>query len=334
MLSVLAPGKSSFYQEYFPGYPFTADSTKSSYCSLLKHIKEEGVRYIDFNKWFLSIKDTVSFPLFPKGGIHWSYYGMALCADSIIHYIAKDKNVKIPEVEWELEFPDSLRGSDNDLGKILNVWPTLSFQKMAYPKFKVLQDSTTKKLRILTIGDSFYWAIYDNSIFHQAFDNETYYYYCGYIYPEATASSLVAMDLDLVNEVKKYDVILLMQSSISYNLPGVNFIQQFSETLKKHEDYKNAIREKINLSYFDLLKKGRFRSAQNLSKEAAVEFLTNNLSQERFAKIENTKIQMRKNETMMNQLKQKSDAEKISVEKIMQREAEKITDDEIEKIFN
>ena len=152
-LTVVAPSKADYYSEFLPDYYSSRISSRRNYSLILENAGKENVNLIDLNKWFKDLKDTISYPLFPKQGIHWSYYGMALSADSIIKYIEKKNNILLPDFSWTLEYPDTLRGTDYDLGDLLNIVSTLPYNKMTYPKFSFSNDTT--KTPLLVIGDSF-----------------------------------------------------------------------------------------------------------------------------------------------------------------------------------
>jgi hypothetical protein len=334
LLTILAPGKTYFYNEYLPNYVTKNASPNRNYYSFLKYNKQEDIRYIDFNKWFMDIKDTASFPLFPKQGIHWSYYGMGLCADSILNYITKVRNVQLPKLSWQLEFPDTLRGTDYDLGDLLNINYKLSHLKMAYPKFNVTEDSTTKKLKLLVIADSFYWTIFNEGIFRKIFDNETFYYYCSSIFPDGAAASNLATDLDLINETSKYDVVLLIQSSANYGVPGVNYVQHFINETNRHSNYIAKVKERLKQNLPAIRQKNITESIKSMNDDQAIEFLTDSLSQSRFKKVADVKVQMRNQPDWYKQLVDKAFGRKAAIDVIIQEDAEWLCDQDDEKLFN
>src|SRR5205085_1405484 len=133
--TVLAPGKTDYFKEYLPNYYKDHLTTKRNYNLIIKYAEEEKINYIDFNKWVNQIKDTSRYSLFPKYGIHWSYYCMALCADSIKKFIEARKNIALRNFSWNFELSDTLRGTDYDLGDLLNIYRKLPVDATAYPKY-------------------------------------------------------------------------------------------------------------------------------------------------------------------------------------------------------
>ncbi len=63
LLVVFAPGKASFFPQYIPDKYTTQGTRTSNYLCLTRTMKEAGLPYIDFNRFFLDIRDTVSWPL-------------------------------------------------------------------------------------------------------------------------------------------------------------------------------------------------------------------------------------------------------------------------------
>jgi len=113
---LLAAGKASFFPEYFPDSLATISKTISNYDYFSYALDSANILNIDFNRWFVNMKDTSQYALFTKGGIHWSKYGEYLVADSIIKYVENLKGVKLPKLKLEkIETSFLPRNRDNDI---------------------------------------------------------------------------------------------------------------------------------------------------------------------------------------------------------------------------
>ena len=77
-----APNKAGYYSEMLPE-PLTlpGKTNKAIFDSLLR---QHQIPVIDFNNWFLLMKDTSAYPLVPKYGAHWTTYGAFLAADTLL----------------------------------------------------------------------------------------------------------------------------------------------------------------------------------------------------------------------------------------------------------
>jgi SGNH hydrolase-like domain, acetyltransferase AlgX len=156
-LFVFAPGKASYYHEYIPD-EYLVNKKKGNYETLVELFKNQNLQHIDFRAWFAQMKANSSYPLFPKCGIHWSTYGATLAADSIIKKISMITKTEMPKMSFEsLLYSDSINTVDQDVGKGMNLLYNIKNNKMAYPKVSYSQ--TERKVKLLTIADSYNWTM-------------------------------------------------------------------------------------------------------------------------------------------------------------------------------
>ena len=157
-VAFIAPDKPEVYPEYLPRRD--ADTTTihlTEYYS--RRMKEIEFPFINMTDWFVKMRDTASFPLFPKTDSHWRYssiYGF----DSLFRFIntlegeAKFPNIHIgPPVAYE---SDKLEGDEETLNLIFRI----QGDKTKYKSdITVEPDSTHRKPKVLFIGDSFIWSM-------------------------------------------------------------------------------------------------------------------------------------------------------------------------------
>ncbi|MCK5339308.1 MAG: hypothetical protein KAJ50_10865, partial [Bacteroidales bacterium] len=122
LVLVLEPGKASLYPEDIPERYIKAEKGKTNYEYMSRRAQELGINLIDLNAYFLEIKDTTSYPLFPLQGTHWSEFAMWYAADSLLSYIEASRGIQLPEVIKEgMEYSRELRSTDYDVGVTLNL---------------------------------------------------------------------------------------------------------------------------------------------------------------------------------------------------------------------
>ena len=157
-LAFMAPDKPEIYPEYLPRRD--ADTTTvhlTEYFS--RRMKELDFPFINMTDWFVSMKDTVPFPLFPKTDSHWRYsatYGY----DSLFRFInALDGEAKFPTlhigppVAYE---SDKLEGDEETLNLLFRI----RGDKTKYKSDIIVEtDSTQRKPKVLFVGDSFIWSM-------------------------------------------------------------------------------------------------------------------------------------------------------------------------------
>lgn len=210
LVLVLEPGKASVYPEDIPGRFIEGEKTNYRYIS--QRARELGINLIDYNAWFMEIRDTVSYPLFPKQGTHWSEFAMWYAADSLIRYIEKVRNIELPEVIREgTEYNSSLRSTDYDVGVTLNLLFELRHGKMPYPKYS-FGDTNRVRPNVLSVADSYYWNIFNTRIPLHLFENEAFWYFYQKAYPESYRKDVFVKDLDLRQEIEKQDMIFYMST--------------------------------------------------------------------------------------------------------------------------
>ncbi|MCH2022557.1 MAG: hypothetical protein MK207_08780 [Saprospiraceae bacterium] len=181
---VTAPSKTDYYPEFLPKEYKTVDNIKqTNYKVFSAELKNNGVNHLDLNDWFLAMKDTTSFPLYTKTGIHYSTYGAALSAKRIINVAEKQLLKDLPELHWdEVYWESELKGSDDDLEKALNLVFKIPNRQYAYPQVGINEDGKYKP-KAIVIGDSFYWQLVQLSMPERVFDNGKFWYYNKEVYP-------------------------------------------------------------------------------------------------------------------------------------------------------
>ncbi|MFA8449789.1 MAG: hypothetical protein ACEPOW_03755 [Bacteroidales bacterium] len=212
LFNVIAPGKGSYYPEYIPEKYHPDKKSETNYQAYIKEFKSEKINYVDFNQWFKNMKDTTSNILYPKCGIHWSYYGEFLAADSIIHYIEKKQHVNLTHLKVTEIEKSSPKHRDSDIAKGLNLMFELDNQKLTYPKFTFTQDNVTQKYKLLAVADSFFWGMFNWGFSNRIFDNSQFWYYNNSIYPDSFEKPISVKDVDIIQEVEKNKFIMLMST--------------------------------------------------------------------------------------------------------------------------
>jgi len=239
LVVLLAAGKASYFPEYFPDSLQGYTKTISNYDYFTKAFDSAGVKIIDFNGWFVNMKDTSRYPLFTKGGIHWSKYGEYLVADSLIRYIEAIRNVKLPEYRVEsVELSMIPRYRDNDIGEGMNLIFPHSSTRLAYPELNLVFSEGDTTVRAMVVADSYYWELYNEGLSRDVFDNGQFWYYNNKIYSSAPGWSPTPVDeVDIRNEVEKNDVVFILQTEATLYRYAFGFIEKQNE-LYAQLDYK------------------------------------------------------------------------------------------------
>jgi hypothetical protein len=225
LIPVIEPGKASFFPELIPSHYNVKGKGLSNQEYFLTLFKRYDIEYLDLNRYFMEMKDTSRYPLFPRYGMHWSIYGVTLAVDTLIKYLEKASGQDLPGFTVEgIELSDSLRATDNDIGNMLNLVCPLPKVTAAYPtlKFESRQDKTD--LSVLVIADSYYLNII-NGFSDKIFGKQEYWYYNSKVYPDIidNENPVYVDKSDLKNKLAGFNVILLMTSEINMHCGFWNF---------------------------------------------------------------------------------------------------------------
>ena len=273
LIVVFEPGKASILPEYIPSRFKSQQRTLSNYEYILKKAGELGLPYLDLNRYFLQLKDKVDYPLFHKYGMHWSLYGVSFAMDTLVKYIEKRCQTNLQEIRINgMEFSDTARASDNDIGEMLNVIFPLAPTLAAYPKVSIEEDPARRNLKVLTIADSYYLTLVSD-MSRTVFKENVYWYYNNRLYPYHNQVPAQWIDkTKLVEQYSGFNVILLMISEINLHYGFWNFADEaylaFHPEVRDDYIYKieNNIRNERSWFQF-MVKKAR---QQNCSLEEMI----------------------------------------------------------------
>ena len=250
LIVIFAPGKGSFYPEYIPERFNPSNKTITNYEYYKKRSLEENINHIDFNDYFMKMKDTSQYCLFPKTGIHWSLYGTYLAVDSIKKYMEKSAKIKMPEMHLkDIEVSSKFRGTDNDIEESMNLLFKIPNNKMAYPKIDFISNSKTKKPRVIAVGDSYYWNIHGSSYASSLFSHATFWYYFKMAHCVDYDKPRKVEELNIKEEIEKQDFIILISTEPLLKRFAYGFID------KAYDIYTGVIStpksKKLTASYYE-----------------------------------------------------------------------------------
>ena len=251
LILVFEPGKASFFPEYIPERFHPSDRSLTNYEYILSGLRRRQIPFLDLNHYFLLMKDTSRYPLFPKYGMHWSLYGMWQAVDTLAKYIGKVSGTEIPAIAVrKVEVTDTLRGSDNDIGFLMNLVFPLPRTRAAYPVTDVEDNPAKRTLSALVIGDSYYVNI-EQEVASRLFKKEEYWYYNSKVYPftEDDNHPVYIDKSDLAGKLKQFDILLLTVSEINLHCMYWDFIDEAYLAFNPGEKddpvyaYENKIRD-------------------------------------------------------------------------------------------
>jgi len=229
---VIAPGKGSFYPEYFPDRFHNQKVKLTNYQYLSHGFTRKNLHFLDFNKYFHILKDTARYPLYPIGGIHWSAYGEALVIDSVKSYLEKVCGKKMISLSFpNIIISDTLRPPDKDIEESLNLFFNTGHYKMPYPEYSFIESPEDFKPRVITIADSYYSNLYDLGITRKLYQSDLFLFYFT-ITPEGRE----VKNMNVLEEMNKSDVVMILATEANLFRLGFGFIEEAYESLRQEEN--------------------------------------------------------------------------------------------------
>jgi hypothetical protein len=215
---VLAPGKGYYYPEYIPD-TYHKERGTTNIDVYRQYIEKWEINCLDFHRYFIENKEEAPYPFYPQYGIHWSYYALCFAADSIVHYIEKANDIRMPHIYWEKITMSQPKKGDNDIAKAMNLLFSPRTFDMAYPEVKFESGEGKTKPTLIAIADSFYWGIYSMG-FSKLFADDYFWYYNKDIH-HGMDEPASTQDVDLKEEILKNDIFIIL--STDANLPNLGW---------------------------------------------------------------------------------------------------------------
>jgi len=214
-LLVIAPSKVEIYPEYVPDDMLVPgrSARRTEYDRIVPLIEEFGVHCLDAHRLFLEEKNTGQHALFSRGGVHWNYYGAAIVLSRIISEIELQTGrdfISITRTGVMVDYTP--RGTDNDLGELLNIWQTRRMiGPQVHPVLKNQAGGDGQPMNLLFIGDSFVHTLTEILTEQQICERwDMLFYYRRRFTPAGRSDdALDRSELDWKSELLARDAVLL-----------------------------------------------------------------------------------------------------------------------------
>ena len=206
-LAFIAPDKPEVYPEYLPRRD--ADTTTVHIDEYFSHrMTETGFPFINMTDWFVQMRDTASFPLFPRTDSHWRYasiYGF----DSLFRFIntldgeAKFPTLHIgPPIVYE---SNKLEGDEETLNLIFRIHDDKTQYKS---NITVEPDSTHRKPKVLFVGDSFIYSMNDFMPVREIMEDREIWFYNNTAYEGFDNKTESVKDIDRLSHILNADYVV------------------------------------------------------------------------------------------------------------------------------
>lgn len=157
LLTFIAPDKAFVYPEHLPCLKHDTTVGVAATC-FAQRFKETGFPNIDMTSWFESMADTSSRLLFMPMDTHWTFsavYGY----DSLFRFMDSLNGFGIPRIKINGIAETPYLGRQDDEATLNLLFKVKNDTPAYWADVSVNADSTTRKPRVLFVGDSFIFAL-------------------------------------------------------------------------------------------------------------------------------------------------------------------------------
>lgn len=253
LLLVFAPGKGEYCTEQVED-KYKHPVTHTNYADYVSICKQLNINVLDLKAWFHQLKPKAAYPLFPKFGHHWSFYGECLAVDTIIGHIEKLHRCDLPDMVWNaVDVVDTARSRDADVLKSMNLYrnPPQNM-KLAYPEVLFEQDTAKNKTRVLTISDSYWYGPVYMGVGQNCFAGGQFWYYYNKIIPNPNPQERVEVwQLDLKQNIESNQVIMLLYSDGNLSTFANTFIEDAYEMYTNPVAYSARMEKTRQIKQFE-----------------------------------------------------------------------------------
>ena len=180
-LVVVTPSKAEFYSELLPSKLVRSDrlSRLQPRLLFLERAKAANVNVLDSTTVLRKVAESSSYPIFTKGGTHWSYFGACHVSAAIVSNLSSKFGKQLGAIPCSaVTETDRARYADSDILKLANIWSHSAFREtIAYPIENMQFSWDDFHPKALVVGDSFTWMPLHYFDLHGTFIKRKFLYY-------------------------------------------------------------------------------------------------------------------------------------------------------------
>jgi hypothetical protein len=241
----ISANKLALYPESVPQKYRRAFPERRNVQVFRKAFEELGVHYFDSSAFLESIKAGQQYPLFARSAAHWNSVAGCLVAARLTEVLGDALHKQLQRIDCggELTVKAIPAGPDRDLTDVINVWDASpSYIPMPYLEAKAAQTPDRFTPKLLFIGTSFLWSVFDVMEKTGVYDKRDFYYYATTNHKYRRSSDgkghksskhVSYSELDLAETLLEYDALVIEINEARIHQIGFAFLSQAAEAVKK-----------------------------------------------------------------------------------------------------
>ncbi len=222
---IIPPSKEEIFSEFLPD-EYAKENQKNDYHLYVNELEKNKVDYWDLLDYYKSIIDTSKFPIYSRTSVHWTRYGASFTLFNLLDDMNKFFNNSMSTIYVESSEVDQFKNGDGDTETTLNLLSRIDDGNFLYYNYNVHFKENAFKPKVLTIADSYYWALKSCWRLPDIYANDSkYLYYYSTAYYPGNEPPISVNKLNIVEEFKTCDAVIILNSS--HNLSNYPFGLQY-----------------------------------------------------------------------------------------------------------
>ena len=239
LLVLTPPLKARIFKEHLPDFYKNNFTDETNWHYFPRILAAHDIPVLDFS-FFISNKKQYAYDLYPPSGQHWTKYGAAVVAETVKAKLEESLNISMVEMLWKdsVELSSAQVEFDNELIAGANFLWNPPLNPLPYPKVRYIENDSTTYPSVLAVGDSFYKLFYEFGFVDGLFSKDSeFWYYNHEIFPTRLEKGkrLTNKDLDILQEIRKRDVIILTIFEDNLDRFAFEFVDNVYSLLKNEK---------------------------------------------------------------------------------------------------
>lgn len=225
LIFAINPGKHAFHRDQLPERNrkgINSDST--NYKCFQTAFTGSDVNWIDMNEYFEKRRNSLDYPLYAKGGIHWTRMGCFEGMREIMKFASDVKGADYPVIQWTdpRVFTWII---DTDITNTINLLRNWNEHEDIKFADLIPPNDSLEKPNVLIVSDSYFDAPYWSRVPETYFTDEYKYWYYNKMSFDSKYGGTQINKKDIVSETKDRDVIVIMSTVMNLENVGWGFIE-------------------------------------------------------------------------------------------------------------
>lgn len=234
---VFTASKGYYFPEFIPGHP--PEGRNTLYKQYKKGLADAGIPVLDLSQWARDRKDTSRVPLYCKNGIHWTTLGAQVAADTLISFVGRLAGKPVPRIMTGASTCTmEVHGEENDVALGMNLLWDPAPEWLCYAPWKAMGDRSSIKL--LSIGDSYYFTIFSAGITHAAFAESHFSFYFD-MWHDGSGNASPQGERNAIHDLESHDVVLYFVNDSNLGKMGWGSIETLGGYYQTADPRQRAI---------------------------------------------------------------------------------------------